>query len=524
MAGISEDRNRQVIPRWRSFAATRELGELAPSQQSSVVRYTAETVDDLVLDWKDHPSLSVASSLVSVAFSLGLNQVAVDAARFVFSHDLAPPSAHSIAALYLREAGVSLRPSESRDYPADADEAHLLCFPDFYPQIHETRQQLRIFPRNPILWGNLARLYTILGLPDKAGRAMRVALSMSPGNRFILRAASRLMLHQGEKDRAHQLLVKAPSVRLDPWVLSAEIATAAVNRRTSKNLKTARRMLEAENHCPFHLSELASALGTLEAIAGNVKGSRKLILKSLSHPSENSVAQAAWLARNVGGITVAETNISLSAEAKAWVAWRAAKWDTALAETHRWQLDQPFSSRPAALGSHIAETVLEDYPQAIRFAEDGLRSNPEDLILLNNLAFALAQNGQFEKAEDVIKTIDLPNVDASNRVVLLATQGLIAFRASRPDHGRTLYAEAIHSARAFKDWRGPAARIHLALEELRIGSAHAEQLRTNALEEAAALDEPWGRPLIARLKAYPSFKSAMENPEQRLRNLDSGRE
>ena len=43
---------------------------------------------------------------------------------------------------------------------------------------------------------NLARLYTSLGVQEKASRCMRAAPSMAPENRFVLRAASRLLQHQ----------------------------------------------------------------------------------------------------------------------------------------------------------------------------------------------------------------------------------------------------------------------------------------------------------------------------------------
>jgi hypothetical protein len=64
-------------------------------------------------DWKYSPTLWVASDLVSVALTLGLDRVAVDAAQFVYSHKDTPSAARSIAALCLRNAGVELKTEES---------------------------------------------------------------------------------------------------------------------------------------------------------------------------------------------------------------------------------------------------------------------------------------------------------------------------------------------------------------------------------------------------------------------------
>ena len=156
--------------------------------------------------------------------------------------------------------------------------------------MHDVRRKLNAYPRNPILWTNLARLYTSLGVQDKATRAMRVALSLAPENRFILRAASRLCLHQGEPEEAHQILLRAPNLTADPWLLAAEIATASARGKTSRLVKTGRNLLESPRHSPFDLSELASALGTLEIMEGNRRAAHRLITVSLGKPTENSIA------------------------------------------------------------------------------------------------------------------------------------------------------------------------------------------------------------------------------------------
>jgi tetratricopeptide (TPR) repeat protein len=503
MTGILEDRNRQVVPRWRSFSRTRDLGELAPLHQAASAHFSEEAVETLAADWRIQPSLSVASNFVSVAYFLGIMPVAVDAAHFVLSHPSAPIGARGIAAHYLKASGISLSSVESLVLKEEIeDSVDSISFKKLFQQIRETRLKLNLFPWSSIHWSNLSRLYTVVGHPIKATRSMRVATSLAPENRFIIRAASRLMLHQGDKDHAHQLLSRSQLIHSDPWILSAEIATAAAIHKTSKNLKAARRMLDSSHYSPFHFSELASALGTLEAFAGNIKGSRKSIVNSLRQPSENSVAQAAWLDRTVGVVSVGEAKLSLSAEAKAWFAWRSADWKSTVDEAYKWQLDQPFSSRPAVLGSHVAETLLENYDLAVEFAENDLRSNPNDIALRNNLAFALAQKGETEKSQEILKAISFQNIDAADRVVLIATQGLIAYRSGQLDFARLLYLDAIHASKAFKDWRAPVAQIHYAFEELRIGSPQAEDLRRSALEASDKLIEPWCRSLATRLKNY----------------------
>jgi len=74
------------------------------------------------------------------------------------------------------------------------------------------------------------------------------------------------------------------------------------------------------------------------------------------------IAQAAWLHRTFGGIGV-EADSTRSSEANAWFAWRAGNWEPALVYAKQWLADQPFSSRPAMLGSHLVSVVMEDYAE-----------------------------------------------------------------------------------------------------------------------------------------------------------------
>jgi len=62
----------------------------------------------------------------------------------------------------------------------------------------------------------------------------------------------------------------------DPWLMAAEIAVATVAELPAKMVTLARAALVGRRHDPYHLGEVASALATLEANAGNNKAARKL--------------------------------------------------------------------------------------------------------------------------------------------------------------------------------------------------------------------------------------------------------
>jgi tetratricopeptide (TPR) repeat protein len=479
-------------------------GELAPLQIAKPDRFTDAMVSGLLEDWKESQTISIACDLVSAALTLGRFAAATDAAKFILSANIAPPAASNLANIYLRQRNLAVDSSAPTIAESQQSEASSIAsLPQYLRSgIRETRNQLVSYPRNPILWMNLARLYTSLGIHEKAERAMRTALAMAPENRFVLRASSRFLLHLGRKDHAHWLLAKAASINTDPWILAAEIATASAIGRTSKFIKNGRRLIEAERFPPFHLSELGSALGTLDSLAGNLKSAKNLIDRSLRHPTENAIAQAAWVSRAIGGILVTRTIRTESAEANAWQARNAGKWNSALREAEYWQADQPFSSRPAMFGSHLASTIVEDYNVAIAFAKQGLLSNPDDFALHNNLAFALAMRGDWREARKALQNVKEQQLREAERLVYYATSGLIAFRSGDPESGRALYRLAIDHGKRSGDQRGRIANIYYAIESLRIRSKDAEAIRRLALEECAGLTDPTELELIERLKHF----------------------
>ena len=76
-------------------------------------------------------------------------------------------------------------------------------------------------------------------------------------------------------------------------------------------------------------------------------------------------------------------------------------WKGVVAASMDSLLDEPFSSRPAVLGSFAAATGLEDYGLAVNITGNGLIANPNELGLINNLAFSLALNKPHEALKEL---------------------------------------------------------------------------------------------------------------------------
>ena len=204
---------------------------------------------------------------------------------------------------------------------------------------------------------------------------------------------------------------------------------------------------------PSHLSELASAVATLELKNGSVRKSKRLFQQSLVDPTENSIAQVAWAARQNRRIGFDHQFLSRpnTFEAESWTAFQEGKWESAVEQCKLWLFDQPFSSRPSTQGSFLAAVALEDYSTSEYFAKQGLIANPSDPTLLNNLAFSLISRDKFNETRLTLSKIDRSKLSDLDRAVLQATDGLFEFRAGNVRRGRELYSKAYSIGQQIKD-------------------------------------------------------------------------
>lgn len=363
MSAIVKKEKRNVIPRWRSFRDTVALGELARSPRDKLL--PAPHNDQLarrLWEWSKDRTIWHAADLVGCAFILQQPDVAREAAEFILSVKESPAAAKSLA-LRLLDQKIGLTRPQISDTQENVEEVH--------SAIHRARLRLHEDPRNSIQWVDLALQYTVLGMEAQAHRAINIATSLGHNNRFILRAASRFYVHHGDADRAHALLRNAPPTRTDPWLLAAEIALAAAAGVPSSLAKLGHKLLGDESINPQHLTELTSELATLELSHGKVRNAKKLFRRSFIGANENSLAQAEWAWQQVSGhaLDMSDFDVPYNFEAQAWNSFQAGAWEIALANSKSWLVDQPFSRRPAILGSYIASSLLEDYRAAVEITE-----------------------------------------------------------------------------------------------------------------------------------------------------------
>ena len=463
MTGFIKDQDRNVIPRWRTFDETQKQGELDSSLASNASKM--ESIDFLAhkkADWEKHKTVGYAADLVGAALTLERSNEVLEAVEFLLRDEVKASS-------WAKELAERSLPAYNHN--KDSDSTPVSTKEYSKRQVRRLRSSLRVEPKDPISWVDLSHAYASLGLVNKATQSMTTALQLATDNRFVLRSASRLWIHLDEKDRAYDILSKSDRTRHDPWLMAAEIAVGKTMGKRSNLIKRGQNLLTGGKFLQSHISELASALATVEWSYGAIKKCKRLFKQSLEDPTENSIAQVAWVASRDNSITYNNSYLSRPNvyEARSIAYFLEGQWKQAVEQCKCWQRDQPFSSRPGILGSFIATVILEDFKEAKDVAQAGLTANPKDFLLLNNATVALINLCEFDEAKRMFSQIVLSeDGDIQDKVVRMATDGLLQFRTGNVERGRQLYfdARSLAESRIGKDSRLSAlATAFHALEE-----------------------------------------------------------
>lgn len=499
MSGHLTNPARECVPRWRLSTITSDLGELDSIASAAPIVEPHAGINVLVEAWKENGTRSFAADLVGSAFVLGIPEVSREAAEFL----LTPAAGASSTVLALAQQSLSKSKAVTSNNLVDTD--HRVA------AIRNLRHRLNNEPNNPLMLVDLALHYTVFAQQVPARRAMRRALALAPDDRFVLRSAARLFLHFGSAEEAHRILRESARTQHDPWLMASEISIAALASKNPRSIKRARRIIPSV--APWHTSELAAAIGTLELNAGSTKAAKRLFAQGLQRPNENALAQIAWAGRTgvLSGMTTSVILPPLSFEAAAWFQLARGEWRASLESVTRWMADEPFGTRAARLGSFIAATVLEDYPTAAELAEAGLKARAEDPILLNNLAFSLASQNKPTAARAKLDRMTLLSLNTEETILRLATSGLIDFRLGNLAAGREQYRDAVSLARGsryqeHRIW----ARLFYAREECALDRPTALTLLDEASHELSSLHGPTAlaaREVHARVAKIAILKS-----------------
>ncbi|TSD75704.1 hypothetical protein FFI16_004485 [Pseudomonas sp. KBS0710] len=422
--------DRKVLPIWDDSALSGGLSENT-SLRNTTTTVTSENLSDkLILELKRSDKVGIAVELLNVASLEREDEALTFAARRILKESGLPTPITILAQQVLGQVEEVQKNLE------------------FY-KIRKLRAHLSQQPRNALAWVDLAREHVILGNSSHAEKAMTIALNLEPSHRWVTRVASRLFVHINLIDKSHRLLMSHPGIRNDPWIASAEIAVSELSGRTSKNISTSKKLLEAGFN-PKHTAELASALGTLELSAGANKKAKNYFRNSLEAPNRNVLAQVKWVEQAhdlKAGVQITNEQMEMAFEAKAWENYINGNISKALYFCMEWYKSEPYSSKPPMLATYLA-ALVDKYDIVIGVAIEGLKTNPDNLTLKLNKAYAeIAKIGiPTEQPVDEATILawvtffkDIIRKDKSSASHAAANLGMLCYRIGYLENGKDWY-------------------------------------------------------------------------------------
>lgn len=426
--------SRDVLPIWKTSEEASMSAEMK-SIKSVVGRVVAELTSwSLMAEFEIDRNLGVAAELLNVAW-LEKNDKALRAsAEFIISHEAATPDLLHLSRMVL---GVEVPQVtiESEDV------------------IRKLRNKLKVNPDNPLVWANLARAYVVIHEQDKAEKAMLGALHYANNHRWVCRVASRLYVHFGDPAKALRVLHRNPNLKIDPWLLSTELAISRLDGRPLKNWSHAKKLAESSIDS-LHLSELASSIGTSEVIAGANKKAKVYFKQALISPNSNSLAQVKWADRSFKlgfgkHINNSLASISSAHEARHWECYEQKDMLKAIEYAQMWWKEEPYSTKPPQAISFVA-SLTNDLNLIHETARVALERNPDDTTLrLNDIYARACIYGVFSGRKFDISDKDILYLkgvmngsDKDYAAHAYANAGLINYRLGYLEQGREFYDAA----------------------------------------------------------------------------------
>lgn len=513
--GLGGDTERNVVPRWRrsiQFAQSPESSSLKDRKYLHESP-TGSWAEAAYQDWLRSRQLGLLADAFSAAVVEQDAQRTIELAAAVLAEGdrISKPLQRIALAFSHIESG------DSTSEPTNV--ASLERFSESIVHRHASalRKLCRAEPRNAFHWHDLSYALNLLGNQKGAASAMRAALQVSGSHRLIVRSASRLFLHLGGRREALRVVERAEGVASDPWLLAAHMAIAQGDDRSSKFLTHARRTVEGRKKLPVQFSELGMAVATQEALSGRSKRAKQIIAASSFDPTENALAQGVWLSHRLSLAEVVSpvANASKRAyEAESWSSFYKGDWAAATQSSIGWLIDEPFSKRPAVQASFLASTFLRDHTLAETLARFGLRLNPGEWGLRNNLVVALAEQNRVREALAEFSMLSEPLVSEDKYPTYFATSGLLAYRMGDVEGGRALYQKAMDYLLESKNRSGQMLlTLFQCLEEIQIGNFEQAGLlreRLPVLPSAIGRDTAFVQALEKELLAIESPKSTPE--------------
>lgn len=421
----NKDANRSLLlPKWQSISniGNKDYSTERPSVRSIDPKVLQSFRDDYNA-FKLNPSITAACYLLNASIILRRQDVAQEISHYLDNSSITTFSLSSLVDTV-----------KERKNKVDNED-------NIQRKINKLRSVLVNQNRNALLWLELGRQYSAIGLNSKAKRCVEVAVNIAPINRFVVRSAARFFIHIDDSEIAYKISSNAFSATADPLIRSTLINCAILNEVTLKKINIIKPE-DVNTDNIFLNSELLSSSAMVDIRIGNEKRAKKLLKIAWKDPTESVLANAEWIIRNKFQFLKDEQNLDFykSAEASTWEDYFALDFESAISNSVLWGFEEPYSTHPFSCGSGIA-CLAGKYQDAAKIAKEGLIANPNDILLKNNYIFSCLRNNNIADAEKVFSTISQSVLD-DDIFYLTATVGLFNYKKGRIEEGRKYYLKA----------------------------------------------------------------------------------
>lgn len=445
---LADNKDRVPVPKWKALAQTPPIELVSAknfSAESDLLQMRKDRAIALYYRWRETPTLDNALELLESTVFIDGDGLFYGPAKQVANSPESTVTSKSVA-----QRTLGARTKEL------AGPRKLITKQEVWNEIAKNKSRLRDEFRNGLLHAEQARLYTMIGEHEAAEAAFENALRIYPDNRHILRTYSRFMVHVDTPEIALSRLSRCAGLSDDPWLQAAEISLSELTGRGSKIAHSATRNIELGHIKPDHISELASALASLEFNTGHRKRFKKRFRDSLYAPTDNSLAQVMWFVRKtpdeVANITLQDPFFiaALRRSNEAWTYGRLKQknWRAAVDSFLQWQSEESFSSHIAIQGSYYAISLAKDYKRGADICYIGLKANPRSSMLLNNPAVARRLLDDIEGAKSSLEEMKRFNPTWSNEPTFLVTDAMIKYAFGEIEAARRRYIDALSTASA----------------------------------------------------------------------------
>ena len=191
MANLFIDKDRRVIPNWRSFGKTSVLGELTSFQNDWSEKPFEVGIDDYLIDWRLNKTTVHASDLLSASIVNNYTEEkeVIEAAEFILKNKLIATFSQIELANRILNKKAIFDPSLNFESINLNDINSIINIDATKSKIRETKKLIAKYPFNAIFYVELSRYYSILGQEEKSIESMQKALHLAGDNRFVLRSA-----------------------------------------------------------------------------------------------------------------------------------------------------------------------------------------------------------------------------------------------------------------------------------------------------------------------------------------------